>query len=80
MNSIKLVNKNIDEVKIVVNGAGAAGIAITKLLRKIGVENIIMCDSKGIIYEGRKEGMNRTKDEIAKVTNPNNEKGTLKTL
>ena len=78
MNSLKLVDKNINEVKVVVNGAGAAGIAITKLLRKIGVENIIMCDSKGIIYEGRTEGMNDTKDDISKVTNPNNEKGTLK--
>lgn len=78
MNSLKLVDKNIDEVKVVINGAGAAGIAITKLLRKIGAKNIIMCDSRGIIYEGRKEGMNHTKDEISKVTNPNNENGTLK--
>ena len=78
MNSLKLVDKNIDEVKVVINGAGAAGIAITNLLQKIGVKNIIMCDSKGIIYEGRNEGMNITKDEISKVTNPHNEKGTLK--
>ena len=78
MNALKIVKKQIHEVKIVVNGAGAAGIAITKLLKTIGVSNIIMCDSKGIIYKNRTEGMNDTKIDIAKVTNPLNEKGSLK--
>ena len=78
MNALKIVDKQMDEVKIVVNGAGAAGMAITKLLNTIGVQNIIMCDSKGIIYKNRTEGMNETKDQIAKVTNPLNIKGSLK--
>lgn len=78
MNALKIVEKQMDEVKIVVNGAGAAGIAITKLLNTIGVQNIIMCDSKGIIYKNRTEGMNETKDQIAEVTNPLNIKGSLK--
>ena len=78
MNALKIVEKQMDEVKVVVNGAGAAGIAITKLLNTIGVQNIIMCDSKGIIYKNRTEGMNETKDQIADVTNPLNIKGALK--
>ena len=78
MNALKIVEKQMDEVKIVVNGAGAAGMAITNLLNKIGVQNIIMCDSKGIIYKNRTEGMNETKDQIAKVTNPLNIIGSLK--
>ena len=78
INALKIVEKQMDEVKIVVNGAGAAGMAITKLLNTIGVQNIIMCDSKGIIYKNRTEGMNETKNQIAKVTNPLNIKGSLK--
>ena len=57
MNALKLVEKAIDQVKVVVNGAGAAGIAITNLLLALGVKNIIMCDSKGIIYKNRPNGM-----------------------
>ena len=78
MNALKLVQKSVQEVKIVVNGAGAAGIAITKLLLSLGVNNIIMCDSKGIIYEDRSHGMNDMKESIAEITNPYNETGTLK--
>ena len=77
INSLTLVNKRIQEVKIVVNGAGAAGIAIVKLLMSIGLKNVIMCDTKGAIYKGRTEGMNKYKEEIAEKTNCEMIKGTL---
>jgi malate dehydrogenase (oxaloacetate-decarboxylating) len=69
INALKLVGKKIDEVKIVVNGAGSAGIAIIKLLLQLGAKKIIMCDTKGAIYEGRPFGMNPVKREVAKLTN-----------
>jgi len=69
LNALKIVNKDINKVKVVTNGAGAAGIAIVKLLMNLGVNDIIMCDSKGIIYEGRAAGMNNYKAEIASRTN-----------
>ena len=78
INALKLVRKTTEEVKIVVNGAGAAGIAIANLLLSLGVKNIIMCDSKGIISENRSHGMNEVKEKIAKITNPHNEIGLLK--
>jgi malate dehydrogenase (oxaloacetate-decarboxylating) len=77
INALKVVNKKMNEVKIVVNGAGAAGISIVNLLIKMGFEHIVICDSKGIIYKGRHEGMNSAKDEIAEVTNLSHEQGTL---
>lgn len=77
LNSLKIVGKNMKETKVIINGAGAAGIAISKLLVELGFENVIMCDSTGIIYEGRSTGMNAVKEEIAKITNKNNEQGTL---
>ena len=77
INALKLVGKKLDEVKIVTSGAGAAGIAIIRLLISMGLKNVIMCDSKGAIWEGRPEGMNPYKDEIAKHTNPNKVKGGL---
>lgn len=79
MNALKLVEKNIKEIKVVINGAGAAGIAITKLLLSLGVHNIIMCDSKGIIYKNRPDGMNEQKNEIAHLTNQEEIQGSLKT-
>jgi malate dehydrogenase (oxaloacetate-decarboxylating) len=69
INALKLVGKNIEEVKIVVNGAGSAGIAIIKLLLALGAKKIIMCDTKGAIYEGRAFGMNPIKREVAMLTN-----------
>lgn len=69
INALKIVNKRIEEIKLVVNGAGASAIACTKLLMSLGVKNIIMCDSKGPIYKGRKEGMNVYKEFIAENTN-----------
>lgn len=77
MNALKLVNKSFSEIKVVANGAGAAGIAIIKLLRSFGVSNIIMCDSQGAIYEGRPRRMNDIKNEIAKVTNHQKLQGDL---
>lgn len=80
INALKVVGKSKDEVKVVVNGAGAAAIAITKLLIKYGIKEIILCDRTGAIYEGRKEGMNSIKEEIAKITNRELKKGELKDI
>ncbi|MBR6014218.1 MAG: NAD-dependent malic enzyme [Selenomonadaceae bacterium] len=77
INALKVVGKKISEVKIVVNGAGAAGMAITYLIQKMGAENIMLCDSTGAIYEGRGKGMNPYKDQIAAVTNSEHEAGQL---
>jgi malate dehydrogenase (oxaloacetate-decarboxylating) len=77
INALKVVNKKMEEIKIVFNGAGAAAIAIAKFLISAGAKDIIICDSKGIIYEGRKENMNSAKEEMAKVTNQNHIKGFL---
>ena len=68
--------KNIDEIKVVTSGAGAAGIAIIKLLISMGLKNVIMCDRKGAIYKGR-EGLNKEKEEMAEISNQNMEKGSL---
>lgn len=76
INALKIVKKEKEACKIVVNGAGAAGIAITKLLLNYGFKNILLCDRTGIIYRGR-EGLNWAKEEIANTTNPGNEKGDL---
>ncbi|WP_147532607.1 NAD(P)-dependent malic enzyme [Bacillus marasmi] len=77
VNAVKLTGKKMNEIKVVANGAGAAGIAIIKLLYTYGVRDIIMCDTKGAIYEGRPEGMNNIKDEVSKFTNRENRKGSL---
>ena len=77
INALKVVGKKAEEVRVVVSGAGAAGIAITKLFLKYGFGDIILQDSRGLIYEGREEGMNKYKDEIAKVTNRDALKGGL---
>jgi malate dehydrogenase (oxaloacetate-decarboxylating) len=77
MNALKITGKSFSEIKVVANGAGAAGIAIIKLLYHFGVRDIIMCDSKGAIFEGRDYGMNDVKDEIAKITNKDRTEGKL---
>ena len=77
LNSLKIVNKDIKDIKVVVNGAGAAGVAVTKLLMSMGVAEVIMCDRKGAIYEGR-ENLGGEKDLMAKNTNHDKVKGTLK--
>ncbi|KSU63971.1 malate dehydrogenase [[Bacillus] enclensis] len=77
VNALKIVGKKMSEIKVVANGAGAAGIAIIKLLYRYGVRDIIMCDSKGAIFEGRSQGMNAIKDEVAKFTNRERLEGGL---
>lgn len=78
VNALKVVGKKKEEVKVVVNGAGAAAIAITKLLIKYGINEIILCDRTGAIYEGREDGMNDIKEEISKITNRERKRGELK--
>ena len=75
-NALKIVGKKIDEIKVVTSGAGAAAIAIVKLLLSAGVKNVIMCDRKGAIYKGR-EGLNWIKEEMAEATNLDKVEGTL---
>lgn len=77
MNALKVVGKKAEKVRVVVNGAGAASIAITKLLLSNGIKDITLCDRKGAIYEGRKEGMNSVKERIAELTNQEHRKGSL---
>lgn len=77
INALKVVDKQINDIRVVINGAGAAGIAIIRLLRQMGVEDLIMCDSKGAIYDGRPQGMNPVKDKIAQVTNHKKIAGSL---
>ena len=77
INAFKLIKKSFDNVKVVVNGAGAAGMAITHLLQSMNTEHIILCDRMGAIYSGRTEDMNSYKQEIAEITNSQKEKGTL---
>ena len=76
-NALKVVGKQLENVKIAVNGAGAAAIAITKLLLSAGAGDVILCDRTGILYKGREKGMNWIKAEMAEVTNPRGLKGSL---
>ena len=76
INGLKLVNKKKEDCRVVVNGAGSAGVAITKLLLTYGFKNIIMCDKIGILCKGA-EGLNWMQEKMVEVTNLNNEKGTL---
>jgi len=78
LNVCKLIKKEVEKLKITIIGAGAAGIAVGNLLLDLGVETLIICDSKGIIYSGRKEGMNPYKERLAKKGNKKRVKGTLK--
>lgn len=77
INALKVVGKSKEEIRVVVNGAGAAGVAIAKLLLAMGIKKIIMCDTKGAIYSGRKEGMNPIKEMIAVNTNQKKYSGSL---
>ncbi len=75
-NALKIVGKKMEDIHVVVNGAGAAAIAITKLLISRGLKNVILCDRKGAIYDGR-DGLNPAKEEMAKITNPDKKSGSL---
>lgn len=77
-NALKVAGKDKKDIKVVINGAGAAAISITKLLISDGVGNVILCDRTGAIYDGREKGMNYVKAEMAKITNKNKEEGLLK--
>ena len=76
-NALKVVGKQLDEVRIVMNGAGAAAIAIAKLLLAAGAKDVTLCDRSGAIYEGRESGMNPVKEEMARVTNLAKRQGSL---
>ena len=76
MNALKLVGKRLEGVRIVTSGAGAAGIAIIRLLMAMGLKDVIMCDRQGAIYEGR-DGLNPVKEQMAKITNPDKIAGTM---
>ncbi len=76
-NALKLVGKNLPEIRIVVNGAGAAATAITKLLISAGAVDVTLCDRSGAIYDGRQDHMNAAKQEIASITNPSKRQGKL---
>jgi malate dehydrogenase (oxaloacetate-decarboxylating) len=77
LNALKLTGKKIEDLKMVVNGFGAAGVACAKMFAEAGVKNIIPCDRTGVVYRGRTKGMNPVKEECAQIFNPNNEQGTL---
>ncbi|WP_409297259.1 NADP-dependent malic enzyme [Peribacillus sp. SCS-26] len=77
LNALKLTGRKIQEIKVAANGAGAAGIAIIKLLYSFGVRDIVMCDTRGAIYEGRPFGMNDVKESVARFTNREKQEGSL---
>ena len=76
LNALKLVGKDIGEISAVVNGAGSAGIACTKLLMAMGLKNVVLCDRNGALYQGM-EGLNPTQVEMAAITNPHRKRGSL---
>ena len=78
INALKIVGKRMEDIKVVVNGVGAAGVACSKIVMAAGVKNIVGCDQLGAIYEGRTEHMNWVKDWYARNSNPNKEKGTIR--
>lgn len=77
LNALKLTKKDINDIEVVVNGSGAAGIAVTKLLMSMGMKKVVLCDTKGAIYEGR-DNLNTEKAEMAKISNLHKKKGLLK--
>jgi len=77
INALKLVGKKMSDIKVVVNGVGAAGVACTKIIMAAGIQNIIGCDQTGALYRGRRENMNWMKDWYAQNTNPHEERGTV---
>ncbi|MBQ8184405.1 MAG: NAD-dependent malic enzyme [Lachnospiraceae bacterium] len=78
INALKLTGRKMEDLSVVCNGAGAAGTAIIKLLMAMGLKDVVFCDRTGAIYEGREQGMNPSKIELAAISNPNKKKGSLK--
>lgn len=76
LNALKIVKKDINDISVVINGSGAAGIAVTRLLMSMGLRKVILCDTKGAIYEGR-DNLNAEKAEMAKISNLERKKGSL---
>ena len=76
-NALRVVHKEMTKVRIVINGAGAAGLAIAKLLKSVGVEQLVLCDRAGAIYRGRPERMNSVKQWLSENTNPRQQQGSL---
>ena len=76
-NALRVVGKKLEEVRIVINGAGAAAVSITRLLLSAGAKDVTLCDRRGAIFAGRSEGMNWIKEEMAQVTNPGKRAGSL---
>ena len=76
-NALKIVGRKLDEVKIVFNGAGASAIAVAKILLLAGAKHLLVCDTTGVVYKGRTQGMNFIKQELAEITNPDRLKGSL---
>ena len=77
INALKLADKRIEDIRVVVNGAGSAGVAIVKLLLNMGVRDVLLCDTKGMIYKDRPFGMNSFKEELARITNKEHIQGSL---
>jgi malate dehydrogenase (oxaloacetate-decarboxylating) len=77
LNALKIVRKNMEDLRVVLSGVGAGGIACTKMLLSVGVSDIVGCDRSGIIYKGRKKGMNSAKEWFAEVTNSRGLRGTI---
>lgn len=77
INALKIVGKRMEDVKVVVNGIGAAGVACSKIVMAAGVKNLIGCDTSGALFEGRRENMNWVKDWFARNTNPHKEAGSI---
>lgn len=77
LNALQYTGRTLENIRVVLNGAGAAGVATVKLLLSVGVKDMILCDTKGAIYQGRDFGMNPSKDAIALMTNKDNRSGSL---
>jgi len=77
LNALKIIGKKLPDLRVVVNGFGAGGVACTRMLLSAGVKNIIPCDRAGIVFQGRKERMNNVKEDLSKITNPSQEQGQL---
>ncbi|MFI5342508.1 MAG: NADP-dependent malic enzyme [Candidatus Methylomirabilales bacterium] len=77
LNALKVTGRTLDTARVVLNGAGAAAIAVARLFQKVGIKDLILCDSKGIVYEGRPGEMNPVKAEMARCTNTEHRTGTL---
>ena len=80
INALKIVGKRMEDIKVVVNGVGAAGVACSKIVMAAGVKNIVGCDQTGALYEGRTQNMNWVKDWYAQNTNPNKEQGKIREI